>query len=267
MNTLIRFALWPSLFLAHLLAVSLLAWHLLAQFSFAYPIGYKLLSLDKHIQEYAATNRYKKDFEFTRAQEHWDLFAQITTAVQHQGKGLETISYELPNGTNTPLMHVAEVTHLQDVANLIDVFYKVGIIGALIWLGLLYVAYRKKIQFPSISKILFGFCGGALLIATLVVAFGATKVFYWLHTQIFPEGHQWFFYYDESLMTTLMKAPDIFGFIGSLLAIVFVVFWLSSVWVMANLLRRQTIQESSQPAIKQDIDKITKKSIQKKRKK
>jgi uncharacterized membrane protein len=238
MNTLIRFALWPSLLLGHLLAVILLAWHLLAQFSFAYPMGYRLLSLDKHIQEFAAVNRYKKNFELISSQDHWNIFSQITAAVQHHGKGLAAINYTLPDGKSIPLMHAAEITHLQDVANLIDIFYTVGIVGALTWLILLYIAYRKKIQFPSLKKILQGFCGGILLLTVLIFGFGAKKVFYWLHTQIFPEGHQWFFYYDESLMTTLMKAPDIFGFIGSLLAVLIVIFWLSSVWAMNMLLFR-----------------------------
>jgi hypothetical protein len=48
----------------------------------------------------------------------------------------------------------------------------------------------------------------------LVWALGAKKVFYQLHVWIFPEGHQWFFYYQESLMSTLMKAPDLFAGIG-----------------------------------------------------
>jgi hypothetical protein len=238
MNNITRFTLWSALLLGHLLAVALLAWHLLAQVSFAYPMGYRLLSLDKHIQEFAATNRYKKHFERVNNEEHWNLFSQIATAVQHHGNGLATISYKLPDGSSTPLMHAAEVTHLQDVANLIDVFYTVGIVGAFTWLTLLYLAYRQKMPFPSIKKILQGFCSGVLLLAILLLGFGAKNVFYWLHTQIFPEGHQWFFYYDESLMTTLMKAPDIFAFIGALLALLLVIFWLSSVWAMNKLLFR-----------------------------
>jgi hypothetical protein len=31
---------------------------------------------------------------------------------------------------------------------------------------------------------------------------------------VFPEGHQWFFYYQDSLMSTLMKAPYLFGYIA-----------------------------------------------------
>jgi hypothetical protein len=31
---------------------------------------------------------------------------------------------------------------------------------------------------------------------------------------VFPPGHAWFFYYEDSLMTTLMQAPHLFGFIA-----------------------------------------------------
>ena len=43
--------------------------------------------------------------------------------------------------------------------------------------------------------------------------------FYALHEWIFPDNHQWFFYYQESLMTVLMKAPDLFGAISVLIAL------------------------------------------------
>tara|TARA_Y100000588_G_scaffold356149_1_gene412087 strand:- start:498 stop:764 length:267 start_codon:yes stop_codon:yes gene_type:complete len=53
----------------------------------------------------------------------------------------------------------------------------------------------------------------------VVFALGPKQVFYWFHIKVFPEGHQWFFYYQESLMSTLMKAPDLFGFIAVLIAV------------------------------------------------
>ena len=55
-----------------------------------------------------------------------------------------------------------------------------------------------------------------LLLAVLVLlaSVGFTKVFYYLHTVVFPLDHQWFFYYKDSLMATLMKAPDIFAAIA-----------------------------------------------------
>ncbi len=239
-KNLFRFIFWPVFFTAHLLTVSVLSWHLLAQVDFAYPLGYQLLDLHKHIQENAPNNRFKHEFEFTTQQEHWDLFSQITAAVQHHGKGLTEIRYKLPNGSSTPLMHQAEIIHLQDVANLIAVVYTIGMISALIWMTLLILAYYKNFGFPAIKKILMGFVIGIVAVTVIVLGTGATKLFYWLHTKIFPDGHQWFFYYEDSLMTTLMKAPDIFAFIALLLISLLIILWVGSVWGMNRVLVKKT---------------------------
>jgi hypothetical protein len=231
------YLIWPLVFISQLLATSLLAWHLLAQVNFAYPLGYKLLGLDKHIAEYAPLNRYIHGFQFTRPKEHWDLFAQITYGVQNNGEGLADIHFVLPNNTHLPFMHEAEIIHLQDVSHLINTFYIAGIFGAIMWALFLWIAYRQKLVFPSPRKILLGFFTGIFLLSTLVLSLGATRVFYWLHTKVFPEGHQWFFYYEDSLMTTLMKAPDIFAFIAALLLMALLLIWGLSTFAMARLLR------------------------------
>jgi hypothetical protein len=235
-RAIIDFIFWPIFFITHLLTFSLLAWHLLAQINFAYPLGYQLIGIDKHIQEFAPNNRFKQGFALTSPQQHWEAFAKITAAIQHKGKGLADISYTLPNGTHTPLMHTAEIIHLQDVANLIAVLYSIGLGCAVIWLLLLTTAYLKKFIFPAIKKILLGFFGGISLLTIIILCSGATPLFYWLHTKIFPDGHQWFFYYEDSLMTTLMEAPDIFAFIALLLMSLLIVLWLGSIWSMNKLL-------------------------------
>ncbi len=229
--------IWPLVFIGQLLATSLLAWHLMAQINFAYPTGYTLLGMDKHIAEFAPLNRHIHGFEFTRPKDHWELFAQITDSVQHNGKGLADISFTLPNNTKLPLMHTAEIIHLQDVSNLINKFYLAGGAGILIWIIFLWIAYHQKLAFPRLRNIVFGFFGGVFIITSIILSVGATKVFYWLHTKVFPDGHQWFFYYEDSLMTTLMKAPDIFAFIASLLLIVLIIVWGLSTYGMARLLK------------------------------
>ncbi|MES2825774.1 MAG: DUF1461 domain-containing protein [Pseudomonadota bacterium] len=250
-----HFIFWPVFFIAHLLTFSILSWHLLAQIDFAYPLGYKLLDLQQHIQENAPENRFKHKFEYTTPQQHWDLFSQITSAIQHHGKGLVDISYTLPNGSSTPLMHQAEIIHLQDVANLIDVIYRIGILSAILWLALMITAYRKQISFPPVKKILTGFVVSIASISIIIVSLGATDIFYWLHTKIFPDGHQWFFYYEESLMTTLMKAPDIFAFIALLLISLLMTLWISSVWGINRVLTNR------QGTGKQSIEKHSAKKI------
>ncbi len=227
---------WPVFFTCQLISLALLSWHLLAQFHFAYPLGYRLLGLDQHIAEFAPQNRFKDDFEFTASEEHWRLFGEISDAVQNSGKGLQAISYQLQNGRNTPLMHEAEVIHLQDVANLIDRFYLLGLIGLTVWLGMIGLARWKTYLPPTTKKVMLGFLSSALAISAVVMLLGPTAVFYWLHVQVFPEGHQWFFYYEDSLMTTLMKAPDIFAFIALLLVSLLIVLWCLSTYFINRLL-------------------------------
>src|SRR5688572_5062362 len=123
MTSLIRFLFWPAFFFSHLVAIALLTWHLLAQVHFAYPLGYEVLGLESHIAEYAPLNRYKDDFEQVPKEEHWRLFGEISDAVQNNGEGMGAIQYALGNGKHVTFMHEAEIIHLQDVANLIDVFY------------------------------------------------------------------------------------------------------------------------------------------------
>ncbi|WP_323816084.1 DUF1461 domain-containing protein [Cellvibrio sp. NN19] len=233
-----RFCFWPAFFTTQLIALALISWHLLAQFHFAYPLGYQLLNLDEHIAEYAPLNRFKDDFELASPAEHWRLFGEISDAVQSSGRGLQAISYQLADGKTTGLMHEAEIIHLQDVANLIDVFYATGIICLCIWLGLIALAYWQKYQLPSLKKILLGFLAGFSLVAIIVLAIGPTAVFYWFHVQVFPDGHQWFFYYQDSLMTTLMKAPDIFAFIAILLITLLIALWCACLYGIKILLQR-----------------------------
>lgn len=240
MNIFYRFCFWPLFFTVQLIGLALVSWHLLAQFHFAYPTGYKILGLEKHIAEYAPLNRYKEDFELVAPAEHWRLFGEISDAVQASGKGLGDISYKLKDDSTTALMHEAEIIHLQDVANLIDVFYLTGVISLLLWLGLIALAYQQKLKLPAVKKILLGFLASFALIAIMLLAIGPTAVFYWFHVQVFPDGHQWFFYYQDSLMTTLMKAPDIFAFIALILVAILVILWCAALYCLKALLAHAT---------------------------
>lgn len=245
MNTLKRICFWPLFFTVQLIGLMLVSWHLLAQFHFAYPVGYQLLHLDKHIAEFAPLNRYKDDFEVTTAEDHWRLFGEISNAVQASGQGLRQISYSLKNGETTALMHEAEIIHLQDVANLIDVFYVTGTFCLLVWIGLIFFAYQQKLTLPPVKKILLGFLTGFIAITAIVFIIGPTAVFYWFHVQVFPDGHQWFFYYQDSLMTTLMKAPDIFAFIATLLLLLLITLWCASLYGINHWLQYPPQQQSN----------------------
>jgi len=241
MKPLKNMLFWPVLFISQTIALALLCWHLLAQVHFAYPAGYQLLDLQSHIAEFAPLNRHKDDFELATKEDHWRLFGEISDAVQNHGEGLRDIRYRLANGETTAFMHEAEIIHLQDVANVIDIFYMTGAVCWLLWLITLAIAYWQRFSLPSPRKILLGFIGSLLVLSLIIIAIGPTSIFYWLHVQIFPDEHQWFFYYQDSLMTTLMKAPDIFAFICVLLVLLLTLFWGASFWGMKTLLSKPEI--------------------------
>ena len=211
-------SLWSIYVVTLFLGALLIAWHSLAVIDFGYSKAYSWISIQEHIHRYAPINQYRKHFETTSKEEHLRLFSEIVDSIQHGGEGLENIRYSY-NEKSITLLHQAEVIHLKDVANLIDTLYPIGVLMILISLLLLIVIRQLKLPPPSILQAISG-VGVLLTILTLtLIVVGPTELFYWLHTQIFPEGHQWFFYYQESLMTTLMKAPDLFGlmalFIGT----------------------------------------------------
>lgn len=232
MKSFYTFLFWPVFFISQLLALALISWHLAAQIHFAYPMGYKLLGLEQHIAQYAPINRNKEDFEFTQPEDHWRLFAEICDSIQNQGRGLADIRYTLQNGESRLLLHDREIVHLQDVANLVSHFYQLGFISLAIWLcGIIFI-YFKKPKMPSMAKVIALFLLVVGIVTVIVLLLGARDVFYWFHELVFPKGHQWFFYYQDSLMTTLMKAPHIFAFIAILLVTKLIVLWCGCVYVM-----------------------------------
>jgi hypothetical protein len=215
----LKSTLWPFYALTLFISVTLIAWHLLAQLDFAYPQAYKLLEIDKHISRFAPQNRYRSQFELTSQDEHLQLFSEIITGIQNNGKGLATITYSHA-GKSSTLLREAEVVHLQVVANLVDRFYWLGTASILVSIILFVLIRQIKTPLPKPRQVMAGIFFLALSgIATFIIV-GPRKLFQWLHTQLFPEGDQWFFYYQDSLMTTLMKAPDLFGFMGALLVMV-----------------------------------------------
>lgn len=212
-------ALWPLYALTLLISASLVAWHLLAQIDFAYSQAYKLLQINKHISRFAPQNRYREQFELTSKEERLKIFSEIVGAIQNNGNGLATITY-LHDGKKSTLFREAEVTHLQNVAHLVNHFYWLGtasIIVSIILFVLIIQFKPPRLKFKNVFAVIF-----ILILSSIITLFiiGPKASFHWLHKQIFSASDQWFFYYQDSLMTTIMKAPDLFGFIGALLGLV-----------------------------------------------
>ena len=211
-----RSILWTILLLSAL-PVSLLAgWQLLVSTDFLYPLWYDVIGIDRTIAEYGPKNRYRDHFELTTREERTRLFAAIVAGIHDGGQGLETLTYHDARGNPVaPLLRPPEITHLRDVARLVDGMYRLGIGAAMVWLIALVSLWRLRLPPPPLGRYFAGL--GLLAVASTlaVIAVGPKKVFYTAHTLIFPAGHQWFFYYEESLMTMLMKAPDLFAAIAA----------------------------------------------------
>ena len=193
-----------------------LSWRLLATFDYAYSFWYQVLDIEAHIEQYAAENVEKPGFGQLPPEQHHRAFAQIREAVHDGGRGLSQITYPGPDGESVTMLHSEEIAHLRDVADLFELGFRITVLMALAWLPLaLAVAVLGR---PLMAWRLAA--AGAPLLTVLVwlLVAGPTEVFYTLHEWLFPPENPWFFYWEESLMSTLMKAPVLFGGIAAILA-------------------------------------------------
>jgi len=228
---------WLTFCLSLLIFSLGISWQINRTIDFSYSFWYQTLDIDAHINQYAAENTQgKKDFVKTEAKQHYALFGQIVDGISQSGFGLADINYQVAtkrqitdkerldniNVLPRALLTNSEVVHLQDVSDLVDNLTQLWLIN-LVLLSLLIIYAFKSINFigktPTSNKIAITLFFIVLCFAFLYF-FGVTEFFYYLHTLIFPDDHQWFFYYQESLMSTLMKAPDLFAGIAAALFII-----------------------------------------------
>lgn len=203
-------ALWSLVLLAGLLAALMTSWTLHKYVDYGYGFWYDQLSIEEHIDKYGPRNRYLKGFQTLDRDEHLLLFSGIVDAVHAQGQGLEALSFTDGAGRTKGLLREPEIVHLQDVARLIDVLSIAGGVSLLFAaVGVWYLRSRRVVvEWKSQGKLFAVLLG---IIGLVVMMIGPKQVFYYMHIWIFPDDHQWFFYYQESLMSTMMKAPDLFG--------------------------------------------------------
>lgn len=205
----LRAALWFIALLAGFVAALFFSWNLLASQDYGYGWFYDLYGIEQHIDKFGPQNRYISGLELTGREDHERMFAEIVHGIHHQGEGLAQIAFQR-DGQSIVLMREPEVVHLQDVANLVDAFQLLGFGAVVVALLLTTVLVRSGNQpawFQQLG-ILLGVIAG---LTVVVVVIGPKAVFYQMHVWMFPPDHEWFFYYQDSLMTTLMKAPFIFG--------------------------------------------------------
>jgi hypothetical protein len=208
-----------SFVLTALPSAAYLAWLALAQVNFLYPLWHELIGIDHTIETYAPQNRYRRGFEQTTKAERSRLFAGIVDAIQDQGRGLRALVYRDAAGRRlNKLLRAPEIIHLQDVARLVDRL-RTGGIAALIVTTLLLILIRwRRLSMPAAKPLLIWTLTPLAALTVTVLLLGPNKVFYRLHPLVFPPAHQWFFYYQDSLMSTMMQAPDLFGYIAAVWA-------------------------------------------------
>ena len=186
--------------------------------------------------KYAPDNKFKQGFENTSRQQHVELFSGIVDAIQNNGAGLKELSYaDSNNNVTETLLTDAEVLHLQDVAHLVNKFKYLAIFGLLVSLVVIVVMQVRNIPIAKFKHHFLGGLSVIVLLIVLVLAIGPKEIFYVGHELIFPNNHQWFFYYEESLMSTMMKAPVLFGPIAGQLLLLTVLFWLLALYVLQKI--------------------------------
>lgn len=230
LSSIPRFLQWFTFLILTFFVSLAFSWVVLAKLDFAYPWLYTHANIGDHIAHYAPLNPMKPNFDQTSPEERAQLFHGMVEAIHHQGQGLTSLVYHNSNGQplNT-LLTEAEVLHLQDVANLLDKASLVAWVALILWLCLFAILLYYRRALPSIRHLALGVLGLGAAIA-VVMLLGAERVFYQLHVWAFPEGHQWFFYYEESLMSMMMKAPDIFGYIAIMLVTLALIITICLLW-------------------------------------
>ena len=210
---MIKKLFWGGFLLLTFIITLPATWWGMSKANFFYSPLYEYIEIAEHIGKYAPRNSQgRSDFESTSKVDRVELFNGIVKAINNHGVGLNQLFYRGVNQQPKKLLTQAEVIHLQDVANLLDKL-KLLLIGfMLLWLIVISTLKFKKINLPpgkqliSSLLIILIFLGGLL-------ALDPRRIFNQLHIWVFPNNHQWFFYYEESLMSTMMKAPDLFAYI------------------------------------------------------
>lgn len=212
---ILRYFLWGLYGLLAFIPALLLSWLCLSKVNFLYPLWYNIIGIDITVAQYGPLNRNRKYFELTTKKERVRLFSKISKAIHSPGYNLEGLIYH--NSLGQPidrLLTPLEIVHLKDVTRLVRIALNNGWITFGLWLITTIVVITSKFRIPLLRYIILWVLSSLITCIGLIAILGAKTLFYRLHQWIFPKDHPWFFYYQDSLMTTMMKAPDLFGYIA-----------------------------------------------------
>ena len=184
--------------------------------------------IESHIAEFAPQNRQNRiNFELTSKNERIRIVGKILRTVNSKGVGLETIKYFNTDGVPVNLfLTLAEVEHLKDVSVLVHLMNSIAFILMIIFIIIFSLAWRYKTTTPSLLMLTCNMVGFVIIATGCIIFIGPQIVFNELHEWVFADKSEWHFYYQDSLMTTLLKAPDTFATIAILMTAIALIFWL-----------------------------------------
>lgn len=220
-----------------------LAWWILAQMNFSYRHWHGFGEMGPAIDRLSQTNVIKSGFEKTTLEQRSALFEEIMDCVHEGGAGLDALTFKVPGEREQVLLTEAEIIHLKDVANLIQLGFYIALIALVLWLAQWFYYGIRRAVLPSFRLQLITNLAFVALSTAVVFAIGPMKVFYQLHVWLFPPDNQWYFYFKESLMATLMYAPTFFGWVAIewliIALIVFPLIQFGPVFVMRRMHRQR----------------------------
>ena len=232
---------WLCLILISFCLALGLSWMLLTPLNFGYQQLYSAIKIDQHIATYAPKNIHKQGFQLTDETERLRLFADIVISIHEHGAGLAELAYHSPqNQRIDSLLTQDEILHLEDVAILIDRMRVLLLVLSAVFLGLLIWLYRSRQSMPPFRSILLTATVVLLAIIAIILLIGPHKVFYQFHVWVFPVEHKWFFFYEESLMSSMMKAPDLFAYIAILLVALALPIFILMIWLIQKVLAKHS---------------------------
>ncbi|THB63867.1 MAG: DUF1461 domain-containing protein [Gammaproteobacteria bacterium] len=229
---LLHWCLWQFFILLTALLCTALFWKISSSCNHFYMFWHDHGGIKENIAKYAPLNRYgKSSFADTDRLERERIFNEIVHQINSGGDGLDRISY-YDDGHQVPFLTNDEIIHLQDVANLIVKINKTIYVLIFVWIALFAVLifYSRRVLlnkgqtgrsgwYSSLKFVLLQMILLLVILALAIFVYGTTEIFYLLHESVFPDNHKWFFYYQESLMSTFMQAPVLFGYIALQIAV------------------------------------------------
>jgi hypothetical protein len=216
-----------------------LSWHFLSKANFFFDTLYDMHQIESHIAEFAPQNRQNRiNFELTSKNERIRIVGKILRTVNAKGVGLETIKYFNTDGVPVNLfLTLAEVEHLKDVSVLVHLMNSIAFILIIIFIIIFSLAWRYKTTTPSLLMLTCSMVGFVIITTGCIIFIGPQIVFNELHEWVFADKSEWHFYYQDSLMTTLLKAPDTFATIAILMTAIALIFWLLIFCLTKKLLK------------------------------